>query len=270
MSDAAVFLSSALRAQDAAVGDALPRVAADADEEALHDLRVAIRRLRVLLRVARPVYTRFYVEAVREPLTAFHRATSALRDEEVLEETLAAVRLKSEAFDAFKRARRRRERRLRREVRDRIARGELEAARRKLAALLELPVRPKRRRELATFARECVYRAQKAVEKLRDAPVREVDALHELRIAYKNLRYVVECFAEVLPPDLAALAEPAKRLQTRLGELHDADVALATVRDARALPPDVRARVLRSLARVRAKRARAYVALAGPAQPAPP
>ena len=268
--DAAVFVANALRTLDSTVVEAIPRVVGEADEEALHDLRVAIRRLRVLLRIARPIYSKFYANAVRDPFTTFHRATSALRDEEVLELTLGLVRLEDEAFERFKKSRKRRERRLRRDVLDRLDRGELDIARRKLAALLELPVKPKRRQELGLFARKVVGDAKKSVEKLRDTPVKDAVGLHDLRIAYKNLRYATEILEGILPPDLGAMAEPAKKLQTRLGELHDVDVAIATVQSARSLTPAIRARIVRSLRRLRGRRAREYVEVMRPAAPVLP
>jgi CHAD domain-containing protein len=244
--------------------DAAPRVVNEADEEALHDLRVAIRRLRVLLKLARPLGSRFYIRAVREPFTAFHRATSELRDAEVLEITLAAVRVKDAAFERFKKNRKTRERRLRRDILDRLERGELDVARKQLHALLDLPMNPKHQRDLAPFAVEVVSEAQAIIDQKRDTPITDVVGLHDLRIAYKNLRYATEIFADVLPKDLAELAEPAKKLQTRLGDLHDVDVAIDTIRRARSLAPALRLRIVRSLRRIRAVHVRAYLQVLRP------
>lgn len=262
--DAAVFVANALRTIDEHVVEAIPRVVLEADEEALHDLRVAIRRLRVLLKIARPLWSGFYAKAVRAPFTAFHRATSELRDEEVLELTLAQVRVKDHAFEQFKKRRKKRERRLRRGILVRLEHGEVDAARKSLNALLELPLNPKHAHELAPFAVEVVRDAQLVIDRLRDTPVTDVVGLHNLRIAYKNLRYAAEIFSEVLPPELAALAEPAKKLQTRLGDLHDVDVAIDTIRKARSLDPALRTRITRSLRRLRAAHVRAYLQVIRP------
>ena len=56
-----------------------------------------------------------------------------------------------------------------------------------------------------------------------DAPDDAV-ALHDLRIAAKRLRYTIELFHEVLPPDAADLIERLKDLQDDLGYIHDRDV----------------------------------------------
>ena len=94
----APFLAEKLQKLDEDLGQTLPRVLGEVDSEAIHDMRVAIRRLRVILKLARPVYGRFLTDAVRQGFTDFHRATGVLRDEEVLEETLAASRWRDAQF----------------------------------------------------------------------------------------------------------------------------------------------------------------------------
>lgn len=55
-------------------------------------------------------------------------------------------------------------------------------------------------------------------------------AQHDLRIAAKRLRYVLELAEPALGPHAARGAKDAKRLQEVLGELHDCDVMLPRVR----------------------------------------
>ena len=52
----------------------------------------------------------------------------------------------------------------------------------------------------------------------------DADALHDLRIAAKRLRYTVELFRDVLPPDAPRVIERLKDLQDDLGYIHDRDV----------------------------------------------
>ena len=51
-----------------------------------------------------------------------------------------------------------------------------------------------------------------------------VEALHDLRIAAKRLRYTLEIFAPTLGPDAAATLSAVEALQERLGAIHDLDV----------------------------------------------
>jgi CHAD domain-containing protein len=256
---AAAFIARKARALDASLAKAIRRVMTNADAEALHDMRVAIRRLRTVLRLARPVYGRYRTTAVRRAFTQVQAKTGELRDEEALAETLDGLSVDDPAFIEWRARRRAREKRLRAAVISRLRAGDLTRARRLLHALLLLPVRPSRDAVVGRFARRTVNRARKKVEAMRDVPTSDVELMHELRIRYKELRYSAETFAEVLPLDLAALAPPAARFQKRLGDIHDIDTALDALSRARGLPPETSARVAAALVELRARKARKYL-----------
>jgi CHAD domain-containing protein len=52
-----------------------------------------------------------------------------------------------------------------------------------------------------------------------------IPQLHALRIEFKKLRYALEYFVEVLGSEASQLIDLIKKLQDHLGDLHDADVA---------------------------------------------
>lgn len=54
-------------------------------------------------------------------------------------------------------------------------------------------------------------------------------AQHDMRIAAKRLRYVLEIFAPCLGGEGEAARRAAKRLQSVLGDLHDCDLMLAKI-----------------------------------------
>lgn len=260
----APFLAKRLRALDVELNAAVPRVAKGGDPEAIHDLRVAIRRMRTLLRLARPIYGRFLADSARHALTSVQHATGDLRDEEVLEETLRDLEVQDPSFLAWQNRRRARERRLRRAVVLRLRKGELTRARAMLRGLLAFPVKPARDKDLARFARKCVERARSGVEQRRDVDPDDVVGMHDLRIAYKELRYAAELLADALPIDLRVVAEPAAKFQKRLGEVHDVDVAIVTVGRARGLAPHVRTAALGLLSATRARKIAKYLAEMAP------
>jgi hypothetical protein len=138
----------------------------------------------------------------------------------------------------------------------RLAAGDLARARSLLGALLTLPVKPSRNVEAEPLARKCVERARKDVESRRDVATTDIVGLHDLRIAYKKLRYAAEILQEALPVDLAAMAKPAAQFQKRLGESIDADVAEEAIRRARGLPEATRTRALRALRKCAASASR--------------
>lgn len=255
---ASAYLVGKLRDMDAVLVTATPRVLAQSDDEAVHDLRVAIRRMRTLLKMSRRVFGRWHADAAREAFAEVMRATGELRDEEVLEEVLAGA-ARGPAYEAWLRRRQARKDKLRRAMIARIERGGLDRARVLLKALLVFPVEPGRDAELARFARRTVARARRKVERRRDVDVTDGAKLHELRIAYKELRYSIEILADALPIDARAQLEPATVLQKRLGEIHDVDVAIEVLRVARGLPVSARDEALATLQRLRDKRAGKYL-----------
>src|SRR5690349_1197711 len=100
--DAHEVLVAALLPLIATVREAVDRVLASAtrtsadgvDEEAVHDFRVALRRLRTFLRPARRLYGRSRMRRFEAELRHHAEASGALRDEEVLRATLMALALK--------------------------------------------------------------------------------------------------------------------------------------------------------------------------------
>jgi hypothetical protein len=56
-----------------------------------------------------------------------------------------------------------------------------------------------------------------------------VEALHDMRIAAKRLRYVLELAAPVFGPAAESAGKRAKRLQDLLGEIHDCDETVPRV-----------------------------------------
>ncbi len=82
-------------------------------------------------------------------------------------------------------------------------------------ALLVLAVRIEELRSFAAAARDPANQA----------------ALHDMRIAAKRVRYVLELTAPALGRAASRGATRAKRLQTLLGDIHDCDELLRDVRD---------------------------------------
>lgn len=240
------------------------------DPEALHDFRVALRRLRTLLRVARKVYGKKHMLALEDGLRVGARATGTLRDEEVLRETLGSLDVPKHVRSAVvawqgRRARQERAHRglvvkLLREAGHapaaaghppRAAHGEHAAA----APISECLSQLRKRLEhgasrdvtAASLGRKAVGRALRRILKLGGEDPSDPLAMHALRIRFKRLRYAADLFEPVLGEHAALLSRQAARMQKRLGELHDVDEALVRIGRAWGLAPRPRAAVLRAL-----------------------
>jgi hypothetical protein len=61
------------------------------------------------------------------------------------------------------------------------------------------------------------------------ADPRQVEALHDMRIAAKRLRYLLELFSPLFGAYAATAAKRARELQDLLGEIHDCDVTIPRV-----------------------------------------
>jgi CHAD domain-containing protein len=248
------------------LANAVPRVVNQNDVEAVHDMRVALRRIRSLLRVVREVFGRFHVTRIREEMRQAAAATGALRDEEVLAETLGAIELPAphpEILASWLSIRAYRERELRNNVIQLLLAGALDAPQSELRALITLPVRPSRDKEATRFARRVVLSVHKEVEALRTVDVTSVQGMHNLRIAYKRLRYAVEALGPVLPAELRAWGQVAAAFQKVLGCMHDYDVALETIRGAVELPEVTRAALVEVLSQKRCEQAQKYCSAEG-------
>ena len=267
MTTTALYLTKKLQALDHDLPSEMKRVLEKTDDEAVHDLRVTIRKIRIVLKLARPVFGRFHTDAVREAFRQAQSATGNLRDEEALEETFHALKVDHAPAREWLGKRATKKRGLHKSVVHVIEAGDLRRARHLLSALLTLPAKPDKSWNLEKFSRKCVARARKEVDDLRDAKTDDVEAMHELRIAFKGLRYTVETFDDVLPADLRALKAPAEKMQKILGHVHDVDVALATLSRARGLDDASRTHMKEKLVARRAEKIAAFEAEMHPMAP---
>lgn len=69
----------------------------------------------------------------------------------------------------------------------------------------------------------------RGLAKTATADPQEVEALHDMRIAAKRVRYVLELASPVLGPKAGRGMKAAKELQDLLGEIHDCDDLLPLV-----------------------------------------
>jgi CHAD domain-containing protein len=233
----------------------------DHDDEAVHDYRVGLRRLRSSLRSLRTTWGKAALRPLEDELKVLADATGDVRDEEVLVETLGGLSLSAPAAAAMERWKGGRARRLR---------GARLAAARKLAgaelggrlgrvlhrverALAAPPTRPS---DMASLRSAALAKAlADVVERASATRADDVEGMHALRIRIKRLRYTIELLAEPGPETDAALKAGA-RLQKRLGELHDVDEAKLRMARAWGLEPAVRAELAERLIALRAEVAR--------------
>ena len=255
------LVSPTLRARIATVRKASARLTAtEQDEDALHDFRVALRRLRSVLRPLRDVYGKRSLGDLSADLKRVSDATGALRDEEVLRETMRDLPLDPKTrtvVDAWLWGRKHTEERDRRAfVKTLVSKGKPSRLERSLDQLERLLAKRDARfgsdepsaEALAKIALERAFAEVDASQGARDA-----EGLHRLRICFKRLRYVIELLRPILGDDAETIARGATKMQRRLGELHDLDEALGQASRAEVLSVGVRATAVQALEEARAR-----------------
>jgi len=219
-----------------------PLVRTGGDPEGVHQARVATRRLRSDLRTFRHLLPPEWYTATTDELRWLGQSLGAVRDADVLLERLEAAAAHLDIVDrsAAKQLLARLERE-RADDRDALL-AAMDSDRygqlldRLATAARELPpggdrkARAARAAGAAAAPRRPWRHLRGAVRSLGDHP--SDDALHQVRIRAKRLRYASEAVSPVVGKPATALARTAANLQDVLGELHDCVVAEGWLRDA--------------------------------------
>lgn len=234
------------------------------DPEAVHRMRVAVRRLRAILRARRPVVARQSdeegVDRLRRELKWLGIALGQVRDLDVLRAHLQSLRVDARAGGRAARGRLLRHIRADRARAVTALRAALDGRRyaRLLARLDATLAAPRERTEdvsLPDVAAEEFARLRRAVKRLPKHP--SAAELHEIRIKVKHARYA----AELAQPDVGRRAErfvaKAKALQDILGAHQDAVVAERYVLRAAGQAPGARALARQIAARQEERRGEA-------------
>ncbi len=219
-------------------------VRSDSDIEALHDMRVATRRMRAAWRVFDDSFRAGRTRKIRRRLEKIADRLGAARDLDVMIDGLEKYRSGLGEGDRagldplmsmWKKERKAARTLLLDELDSSGYAGfgeEMEAflnGGATSAAVATSPSRPNRVKDRAPSLLWSSYETVRAYELV--LAWADVQTLHELRIAAKWLRYGLEFFGETLGPDAPRLLLRVVALQDHLGCLHDADVAAKLARD---------------------------------------
>lgn len=204
------------------------RVRDGSDRDAVHDLRVALRRCRVVATTLAGLDPDPSWKELRREARPLFRALGALRDVQILEEWVNALTalddpLRQELVDSL-RTRTSEPHASATEAVEAFDRKAWKRLARRLSGRAAI-VRP------GGTAAQCL--ALERLTEVRRLHVRAVRAetahdWHQLRIALKRFRYVVE---SLLPARYAAWEASLKSIQDALGKLHDLQVLDAFVRE---------------------------------------
>ncbi len=212
-----------------------PRVRAGANPKAVHDMRVATRRMRAAIRLFGPFIASSLLEQVTDDLRYLGRVLGNVRDLDVALERLDTYgqELVPTAHTGLQPLKahwqRRREyahARMLRYLNSSRYQRLLKRMRTLLATLSAEEMPAAGEQSVAQIASPFLYVRWQVVEAY--GPVLDrasIHLLHALRIEAKRLRYALEFLSEVLPKDITRVIPDVIAVQDHLGEMHDAVVA---------------------------------------------
>jgi len=207
----------------------LDSVRSSPDMEAVHDLRVAIRRCRSVAAAMEEIDPDPAWPAMRKTARKLFRVLGALRDAQVMREWVKKLGPETDPVRAHLQASfELKEPQLRDAALRAVAKFDAKSWKRLKRALRQRG----RLVPAGSLAAECL-----ALERFEDAKELHAKALrtekpkpwHALRIGLKRFRYNVE---SLLPEHYALWGDNLKRVQDLLGEIHDLDVLLDIVKKA--------------------------------------
>lgn len=204
------------------------------DPEALHKMRVAVRRLRAALRVARPILDSPWTDELRAELRWLGRALGAVRDHDVL-----LIHLRSQA-DALPTGDAGSLQRLVEEIereregsRDEMLEALSSSRYLELLSRIELageaPRWNGRRRSVRKLAAREFRKLERAAKAL--GPAASDAELHRVRVRGKRARYAAELAEAAVGKRASRFVGRARKLQDVLGEHQDAVVADERLRE---------------------------------------
>jgi CHAD domain-containing protein len=214
------------------------------DIEALHDMRVATRRLRAAFEVFAEAFEPGVLKPHLKGLRAAGRSLGKVRDLDVFmekaqtylatlpEEERQGMAPLLEAWQDKRQA-------ARAEMLAFLDSPEYAAFKRKFNAFIATPGAgacqapsgepfPNNVRELAPVLIYTRLASVRAYDPFLEEA--SIERLHALRIEFKKLRYTVEYFSEVLGKEVKGVINDLKKMQDHLGDLNDAQVAVQILR----------------------------------------
>lgn len=213
------------------------------DPEGVHSMRVASRRLRSTMRDFQPYVPKRSFASVAKQLKSLAAALGDVRDQDVGIAALEEIQKKAPAAhaDALKRFienRKQLREQQRKKLKAALAKSELKKLETDFVAAVEeasAAVGRKNKRtpppSFVDVSRDIIRDRLKEFEKRSDGLFRplDVEALHDLRITTKRLRYAIELVAPCFDRSITTHAKRASHLQTTLGDLHDCDSWIMTL-----------------------------------------
>jgi CHAD domain-containing protein len=214
------------------------------NNEELHDMRVATRRMRTAFDVFGPAFEPRIMKRFLKGLRSIGRVLGEVRDMDVILEHGLSYQAKMDSenrpdlqplISAWKHSVDKK----RSKMTGHLTSDEYHSFKENFNLFLQAPehtrsavenkVMNPQLRDIVPVLIYGRYAAVRAYET--SVPTASVAQLHTLRIEFKKFRYVLEYFREILGENISTAINEIKHIQDHLGVLHDTDVACQLVSD---------------------------------------
>jgi CHAD domain-containing protein len=234
--DVSVLLQSSLQERWATFVRQIRRARRYCSEPAIHDLRVATRRLIAMLDILAPLLPEGRARTVRRRLKRLLKSFNELRDVHVQRIAVRGVVRQYPVLRYYRTTLVAVERRLVREGARRIAACALESLSREVAGI-QTDLQTVFAASGMSDAGEWLVRGAAAAAYRRGVQCRwqatpsNPRSLHRLRVTFKKFRYTLEILYPLMPWVGNDMLKAMNAYQTALGEIQDAEVFLNSVRE---------------------------------------
>jgi len=208
------------------------------DAEELHDMRVALRRMRSAIDLLQPYLPADLARECNDGLRRLGRVLGRVRDMDValqrawsyLQNNILEERELSPLLSTFRQKRRSGRKQMLRYLRSPGYARLLERLDELIERLGAVPLPQEEAETAGQLAPRYLYLRWRVVQAYEAVlPGAPVELLHTLRIDCKHLRYALEAFREVLPRRVVKLIPEVITLQNHLGDIHDAAVTISMI-----------------------------------------
>lgn len=245
------------------IGEAFARelaVRSGDPELGIHDMRVAMKRLREMFRLLSPAFGKKKHKRALKWIESLNDALGEVRDRDVLVEHVVELAAEDKTTPAVSALLERLLTKRDTAFQDLIEVLDLvheRGVRAKLETLVTTTAHERHAGTLGEFVRNEIRERLDRVRRrwFQAHKLASDETLHSTRIANKRLRYSIEPFRTLLPEEVGHAYETASSFHDALGDLHDCDVLLDTARTALLSTPAAdRAPLLRLIERAEGER----------------
>jgi CHAD domain-containing protein len=236
LTDLRALMLEALHGRWRALRDELKRCRKRYSEEAVHDLRVATRRLISTLELVDRLHPEANLRKARRTLKRQLELFGPLRDVQVQLLTIEKMLPSFPELEEFSQVLAKRERQLKQRLRlelKRLKTGKLRksiaTAASQLATLPNTPAMRRQHRAEAILAIETAF--DRVIERKQAITPTDGASIHRMRVAFKKFRYMVEALGPLRGHTTGKQLKAMNAFQGSMGDIQDAEVLLANVQD---------------------------------------